>query len=549
MPEPKRRRRALHMLVLFAVIFGLLFSRVFYLQVIQAEELQQKASGQWVRNKPLTPIRGTITDRNGEILAQSGTADTVMLRPKQIKQSKVNTEAEPEKAANMVADILSPILEMEREKIYSVAVDDSKSEVWLKRQLSKEQANAVREAISQYNLPGIAFTQDAKRYYPKGNFLTQVLGFTSVDGNGLEGLEAYYNKYLTGEEGKVSQESDLWGNAIAFGSEYLIPTTDGYTLTLTIDFSIQSYLEKAAEQAYEEFNAKGVWAIAMDPQTGEILALVNKPDYDLNTPPRDDAEALSAQSRNRIVTDYYEPGSVFKMFTTAAALEEGKVSTGSTFQCTGGRTVNGERIKCWSNHAGTLTLADAVAKSCNPCFIDMVRSMGVDTFYRYIHLFGFGEKTGVDATGESTGYVRDASGVRENDLARNGFGQAIGVTPIQMITAASSLLNGGTLYEPHLVKQVRDTSGEVVEDIQPEAKGQTISKATSDTMRTLLEGAGDPIRVDGYRVGGKSGTAQKYDENGQVMKNKHISSYLGFAPVDNPQIAVLFIVDEPETVG
>ncbi len=551
MPEPQRRKRILYMLGGVVLVFMLLAVRVFTLQVIQAAELQNKASSQWVTNKPVAALRGSITDRNGEILAQSGTADTVLLRPKQIASSKLNTEENPNYAAELVADKLASILGMDRENIYQKATDTSKSEIWLARQIDKDVSNQIREAIDTYNLPGVAFTVDAKRYYPKGDFLTQVLGFTSVDGTGLEGVEAYYDKYLTGEQGKISTESDSRGNSIAFGSEYYIPAVDGYTVELTIDYSIQSFLEKSAMDAAERYNAKSVQAVAMDPNTGEILGLTVKPSYDLNNVPRDDADTLTSMSRNRIVADNYEPGSVFKIFTTAMSLEEGIATPSRTFVCGGGRTINGERIKCWSQaHTGTLTLLNALEKSCNPCFMDLALELGVDKFYSYLDKFGFGKITGVDIAGEAGGILMSQDRVRDADLAREGFGQSVSVTPIQMITSVSAMINGGYLYTPRIANRILTKDGEVVKDFASEPKAQIISEETSATLRDLLEGVGKSgtkvAYVPGYRVGTKSGTAQKYDENGKIMENKHISSFMGFAPANDPKIVVLFIVDEPD---
>ena len=548
--EPKRRKRTLVCLEIFTLCILLLVTRVFYLQIINAEELEEKASNQWVRSTTIAALRGEITDRNGEILAQSGTSDTILLRPRQIQASELNTDENPNAAAELVAQILAPILEMEYDDVLEVALDTDKYEIWLKRQLSREMANEAREAIEEYDLPGVGFTVDTKRYYPKKDFLTQVLGFTSLDGNGIEGLEAYYDEYLAGEEGKVSTESDNSGNAVAFGDEYYIPATNGYTIELTIDYAIQSFLEKAADEAADRYNAKSVQAIAMDPDTGEILGLTVKPDYDNNNPPRDDIETLNALSRNRVIADVYEPGSVFKILTTAIALEDDPSWLSHTFTCNGGRTVEGEFIKCWSsNHTEPESLADALANSCNPCFIDMVLSVGVESFYDELHDFGFGSITGIDAAGEASGILMDEDSVRQADLARIGFGQSISATPLQMITAISAVINGGTLYQPTLVHRILTSEGEVVSETEHTAVRQVISEETSETMRGLLEKVVEhnaSLPLDDYTWGGKSGTAQKYDENGKIMEDAHIASFIGFAPVDDPKIIVLFVVDEPD---
>lgn len=549
LPENKRKKRLIYLLAGFAVLFGGLLLRVLYLQVFKGAEYQQRALSQWTSDSLVQPKRGTITDRNGEILAQSGTVDTVLLRPKQIASSKL------ENAAEQVADTLAPILEMDRDEILEKATDTTKSELYLKRQITRDQANQIRAAIEEKNLPGIAFTVDTKRFYPKQNFLTQVLGFTSVDGEGIEGIEAQYNKYLTGEAGKVSTQTDVKGNEVAFADEFYVAAKDGYTVELSIDYTIQSYVEKAAEDAYEKYEAKNVQVIAMDPKTGKILAMTVKPDYDLNEVPRDDAETLTSLSRNRLVADAYEPGSVFKVFTTAAALETGVTDLHKTYVCNGGRTVNGQFIKCWKHHEGTQTIEQGLANSCNPVFMDLALGMGKDKFYEYIYNFGFGSKTGIDFPAESTGIVRNKEDVRDGDLARIGFGQSISVTPLQMVTAFSAVVNGGTLYEPSLVSRILTADGEVVETVEPKVvRENVISAETSKTMCELLEnvvagGSGSKSYVAGYRVGGKTGTAQKYEEDGTVAQNKHITSFMGFAPVDDPKIVVLFLVDEANAIS
>ena len=409
----------------------------------------------------------------------------------------------------------------------------------------------VADQIRALNLTGVGFMVDTKRYYPKGDFLTQVLGFTSVDGEGLEGVEAYYNKYLAGTPGELRAQTDVKGNEIAFGEEYYVPATDGYTVSLTIDYVIQSFVEKACADAYAQYNPKGVMCIAMDPNTGEILALCNKQSYDLNSPPRDDTETLNELSRNRILADANDPGSIFKVFTMAAALDTGQTKDSETFTCNGSIKVQNTTIRCTSTH-GTVDLKTGLAKSCNPVFVTLALRMGTDTMYDYLKNFGFGSKTGVDMSAEASGIVIPRENVTDNDLARIGFGQSISTTPIQTLNAFCSVINGGELLEPHIMKSVTDADGNVVEESSKVVKANPISKETSDHMREMLEdvvneGSGKNSYVKGFRVGGKTGTAQKYDETGKVKEGAHLSSFIAFAPANDPKIAILFMVDEADT--
>ena len=535
--EPvNRKKRFVIVLCLYTAVFALLFCRVFYLQIIQGPSLVQRALSQWTRVTSVSAKRGDIVDRNGEVLAQSGTANTVLLYPKKIADGGAD-------AAQNVANQLAPILGMDANTILEKAKDTTKSEIWLKRQVTREQADAIRAL----NLNGVGFMVDTKRYYPKGDFLTQVLGFTSVDGEGLEGIEAYYNKYLAGTEGELRAQTDVKGNEIAFGEEYYMPATDGYTVELTIDYVIQSFVEKACADAYAKYSPKGVMCMAMNPKTGEILAMCNKESYDLNNPPRDDTAKLNELSRNRLLADANDPGSIFKVFTMAAALNENQTQESETFTCTGGIEVQGKTIRCTSSH-GTIDLKTGLAKSCNPVFVRLALRLGTDTMYTYLDKFGFGQKTGVDMAAEASGIVIKKENVKEGDLARIGFGQSISTTPIQTLNAFCAVINGGELLEPHIMKTVKDADGNIIEEKKKTVKANPITADTSRRMREMLvsvvgEGSGKNSYVKGYSIGGKTGTAQKYDENGKV-KEKHLSSFIAFAPADDPQIAILFMVDE-----
>lgn len=528
------KKRIFGVLALWGVIFVLLIGRLAFLQIGQAKELQQKALDQWVSSTPVSAKRGKIQDRNGIVLAQSGTADTVEVVASSVK--------DPEK----VARELSETLKLDYDEVYKKVTDKSRSQVTIKRQIDRKSSDYLRSL----NLKGVKFAVDTKRYYPMKNFLSQVLGYTKIDGVGQEGLEAKYDKYLAGTSGELVTETDVNGREIPYGAEQYVPAKDGYNVTLTVDAVVQSFLEKAMENALAINNAKSVQGIVMNPKTGDILAMSTKPDFDLNSPPRTDAELLRSLSRNRVITDTYEPGSTFKIVTLSSGLNEGVVDLSSTFDCPGFRVIDGERIKCWKTSHGHQTLAQGVKNSCNPVFMDIATRLGKEKFYDYIYKFGFGQTSNVGLTGDATGIVRHVKYIRNVDIARIGFGQAIAVTPIQLATAASAAINGGNLMQPHIVKEIVSQEGEVIEQIKPTVVRRVITEETSEIVRTLLQGvvrdgSGRNAYIPGYRVGGKTGTAQKY-ENNHIAQGKLIASFIGFAPADDPQIVVLILVDEPK---
>ncbi|MGI6705314.1 MAG: stage V sporulation protein D [Clostridia bacterium] len=535
-PGVSYKKRLLTMLVGVTFIFFVLITRLGWIQLYRGTWLQEKAVDQWTRDLPVAPKRGMIMDRNGKILAQSASAETVVIRPSQVKN------------ADELAEKLASILEMDREEIYKKATDKSKSEIWLKRQISKEQANQIRKE----KIPGVVFTEESKRYYPAKNFLAQVLGFTSIDGVGLEGLEAKYDKYLKGVPGRIVTETDSVGRELPYNVNRYVPPEDGLNLVLSIDYVIQSFVEKAMEDALVKNKAKKVEAVVMDPNNGEILAMVNKPDYDPNNPPRHDMDLLRQLARNSIVSDVYEPGSTFKIFTSAAGLDAGVVGVNETFYDPGYKIVDNDRIKCWkAGGHGSQTFVEAVKNSCNPVFMDVALRLGKEKYYDYIKAFGFGSPTGVDISGDEGGIVRPVKYVKNVDLARIGFGQSIAVTPLQMAAAVSAAINGGNLITPRLVKELRDQNGELIKRFEPNVVRRVITEETSRTMREILEGVvkdgtGHNAYIPGYRVGGKTGTAQKYDENGRILQDKHIASFVGFAPANDPKVVVLVILDEPD---
>ena len=399
-------------------------------------------------------------------------------------------------------------------------------------------------------LRGVSFDEDTRRVYPKGAFLTQVLGLTNVDSVGQSGLESAYETLLRGKEGSLRTEVDARSRLLPDGKTAYEAPQPGYTLRLTVDSAVQGIVEKAMRECLAVNDAKSVQCLVMDVNTGALLAVCMKPDYDPNEPPRNDTALLNELMRMTVITDVYEPGSTFKMLTCSAALDSGAASLDDTFTCSGAIYVDGDRIRCWKSSHGTQTLPQALANSCNPAFVTLALRMGTDTFYKYLRAFGIGVRTGVDLPGESAGILINSRYVKNVDLARIGFGQSVAVTPLQLITAACAVVNGGRLMKPYIVKEVLDSQGNVVERTAPTVVSNPISTETSATMRTLLEsvvseGGGKNAAVAGYRIGGKTGTAQVY-KDGRVVSDVHIGSFVGFAPIDNPRFAVLITVNEAQ---
>ena len=538
-----RRRLALCMAVFF-LLFSALGVRLFFLQVISAEALQRRAQAQWTSESAIRPARGMLLDRNGAVLAQSATAYTASVSPRQVTD------------AARLAAILSPVLDVEAAVLEKRASDISRGGVTLRRQLPRETAQQIKTMMAEYAaadsdaLRGLYLEEESKRYYPMGAFAAQLIGLTTIDGVGQAGLEQSLDRFLSGRQGRVLSEIDGRGRELGYGAREYIPAVNGGSVTLTIDASIQSFAEQAAREALRVNSAKAVRVLAMDPRTGEILAVVNKPDFDLNDPPRDDVAELTGRLRDRVVADAYEPGSTFKIITAASALDAGLVTPSEGFYCSGSVVVEGGKIRCWGKPHGAETFAQALQNSCNPVFVEMGLRLGTERFYDYLEAFGIGRKTGVDIPGEADGIVIPRNAVKRVDIARVGFGQSVAVTPIQLLTAVCAVINGGNLLRPYVVKAISDAEGNVVRQGETTVVGHPVSEATSVVMRKLLEdvvalGGGRNAYISGYRVGGKTGTAQVYVD-GVVSRDTHIGSFVGFAPADDPRIAVILIVDEAD---
>lgn len=528
------KKRILAVLLVISFIFCSLVVRLFVIQIINGGSLQLRATDQWTRDLSIIAPRGTIYDRTGSSLAVSYTTYNVYVRAREVT------------SPSKVASVLSSELELDFSSVYEKITNRKVSEVLIKMQVDGEQA----ENIYNHRLDGVYLAENSDRYYPNGNLMTQVLGFISIDNVGQTGVEAYYNDYLKGKDGYSYVQSDLQGKEIGGSLRYYIPAEVGSDLVLTLDSKMQLILEQALEQIMTEQKAKATAGMIMNAKTGETLALSNKPSFDLNDVPRDDLTALFDNSKVKIVTDVYEPGSTFKILTVAGALEEGLTSLDDTFYCPGYRIIDGERIKCWKTIGhGQQTLVEAFSNSCNCCFMDLALRLGVDKFYEYMQKFGLGSKTGVDIAGEGSGILMAKSQVRTVDLARMGFGHAVALTPMQLLSAVASIVNGGTYNVPRVLGEVIASSGERTE-VQGKVKEKgIISAQTSAQVNLLLEKAenktGNYTFVEGYNVGGKTGTAQKYSESGGIAQGKYISSFIGTYPADDPQYLVFIMVDEP----
>lgn len=528
------RKRLLVLLISITFLFCALLGRLGYLQLLKGKDLQARAAEQWYRDLPLKAPRGKITDVNGAILADNRDVYSVYVRPNAVTD------------APAVAAALSGHLNLVYEKLLEKITSSKVSEITIKRAVEKK----IAESIIALNLDGVYFTLDSKRYYPASNYLSQILGFTNIDNVGQNGLEGYYDEYLKGVDGFAYTATDIKGHELEGSAAKYVPAIAGCDLKLSLDMSIQSFAETAVSDAVADHSAKGASMIVMDCNTGGILAMASAPGFDLNEPPRDDINMLNALSKNKMIVDVYEPGSTFKIFTTATAIENNAVSDNDRFFCAGSRLVDGQKIKCWrSKGHGSQDLGDGVKNSCNCVFMDLALRLGTDKLYDGLYNFGFGSKTNIDFYGESKGIMMQSASVKNVDLARIGFGQAVAVTPLQLVTAVSAAVNGGILYEPYFVSSVTDYSGKTIYNREPKVVRRAIQQSTSEKLRNMLEkvvseGGGHKAGVKGYKIGGKTGTAQKY-ENGHIAQGKYVSSFVGFAPVENPQYVVAMIVDEP----
>ena len=567
-PNQRLRQRTAVLIILILVIgFGAAIARLGYLTVVQGSSLQEDAVGQQLKDTTIPAKRGTIYDANGKVLAESASVWQVVMAPIYFKTD------EQRKAA---AEGLSEILGLDYDNVYEKTTQESYYVV-VKRKIEVEARDKVLELIDtlseEYDCGNvIQLLDDYKRYYPQNDLASCVIGFTGSDEQGLEGVEYQYDSYLSGTPGRIITAKNARGTDMPFQYEQNVEAEDGNSIYLTIDETVQSICEKYMKQGIADNNVlnRGV-CIAMDVNTGAILAMVTVDGYDLNDPytlPKEtqkkinalsekkqaqaESEALAAMWRNKAITDTYMPGSVFKMCTASMALEEGKVNDSSTFVCTGSIVVGGETIHCshLEGH-GTQNFVQATSNSCNPAFIQIGQLLGINKFCQYYQGFGFSEKTGIDLPGEADDSFWKEGTMTDVDLAVASFGQNFSITPIQMITACSAVANGGYVLQPYVVSKITDSNGNVIKNVEKKVKRQVVSKATSDKMNEILayntetSGASQGY-VAGYKVAGKTGTSEKkgvkvissFDED-------YIASFCGYAPADDPQIAMLVFFDTP----
>ena len=522
-------------LLLFSFLLSLVVVKIFYVQVFQYDKLYSLANDLWSRDLPVEANRGLILDRNGVVLANNLTTTSLVLVPNQIKNKKKTTS--------------------ELAKILNISYSDMYKHVNKKasiervhpegRRLSYEVANKINDL----KLPGVYLVKESKRNYPYKNMLSHTLGYVGIDNQGLAGLELKYDKYLTGESGAIKYFSDAKGNKLNLSDVYLEPQ-DGMNIQLTIDINIQKSLERELNNVVDMFNPDMALAIVMDPNTGEILGMASRPDYDPNNYKNYSQEVLS---RNLPIWATYEPGSTQKIITTSAAVEEKVIDLDKdTFYDSGSVKVDTAKIKCWkAGGHGHQTFMEVLQNSCNPGFVKMGQMLGKERLFSYLDKFGFGNKTGVDLNGEGKGIIFPLSRVGNVELATTAFGQGISVTPIQQVTAVSAVVNGGKLYKPYIVKSIEEKeTGTTIMENKKTFVRQTISEETSKTMRRALEnvvakGGGKRAYIDGYRIGGKTGTAQKV-ENGVYLVNNYIMSFMAVVPANDPKAVLYVAIDNPK---
>lgn len=566
-PSRSMVRRSTVMLAIFAVALLLwLAGMLVKYQIVNYSYYQTKAISQQTMDTTLNAKRGTIYSRNYTELAVSAPVETVYIAPNSIDQ-------EDTALCRLIASGLSEILGVDEETIYEKTQKKNYYEL-VKRRIETEVADQVRAFIDENDLEGIHLVEDTKRYYPYNSLACHILGFTGTDNVGLDGIESIYNEYLQGTSGKLITAKNAVGQELPIEYETYVEAENGKNVVLTIDETVQYYLEKHLQEArVEQQCLEGAAGIVMNVKTGEILGMASFPNYDpnqyytitdemvLNTLSTLTGEELETETtnyrnkiwRNKCTVDTYMPGSTFKIVTLSMALEEGLISTANTFSCPGYIRVADRTIRCWkSGGHGHQTLAQAIQNSCNPAFITIGAKVGTDTFYQYFKNFGLTEKTGVDLNGESSGIW--FSTFQEVELATASFGQNFKITPLQMITAVAAAANGGSLVTPHVVKEITETqedgSEKVVKSYNTTVKRQVISEETSDLVCDLLEevvsvGSGKNAYVKGYRVAGKTGTSEKIDDYVATGVKNYISSFIGFAPADDPEYAILVLLDTP----
>lgn len=531
-----KRIKILFLIMLIPLISVII--RVFYIQVFEYKKLNTLANDLWSRNLELAADRGKILDRNGEVLVDNLTTTSLVLIPNQITDKEKVTE--------------------ELSKILNVSYDEMKKHVYKKTSIERVHPEGrqlpyeIAEKISNLKLEGVYLVKESKRYYPYKDFLSHTLGYVGIDNQGLSGLELQYDKYLTGKNGAIKYFSDAHGNRLNMSDVYVAPTS-GMDITLTVDINIQKSLEREMNNIKDMFNPEMALAIVVDPKSGEVLGMSSYPDFDPNNYSKYDSATLS---RNLPIWASYEPGSTYKIMTMASAIEEKVVDIfNDHFYDAGKVNVDGSILKCWkAGGHGAQTFLEVLQNSCNPGFVKLGQLLGKERLFTYIDKYGFGEKTGIDLTGEGKGILFDLEKVGNVELATTAFGQGISVTPIQQVIAVSAVVNGGYLYQPYIVKSINDNNtNTIIKENSKVLKRKVISSETSAIMRIALEnvvakGGGKSAYIEGYRIGGKTGTAQK-SENGAYLVNNYIMSFMSVVPSNDPEAVLYLAIDNPKNTA
>ncbi len=538
-----QKQRFIFAYMVVCILTVMLLCRLAYLMLCKADYYGSKAKDVQQRERSIKAQRGIIYDRNGVVLAGNKPVSTISVIHNQIK--------EPER----VISVLSKMLSIDEEKVRK-RVEKVSSIERIKSNVDKETSDKIRDL----GLDGVMVDEDYKRYYPYGNLASKVIGFTGADNQGIIGLEVSYDKYLQGEDGCILTMTNARGIEIEGAAEDRIEPIAGSSFYTSLDINIQKFAQQAAEDALEAKQAKSVRIIMMNPQNGEIYAMVNAPEFDLNEPYKVKGsesmtqeqlnEVLNTMWRNNCISDTYEPGSTFKVFTATSALEEGVVKESDSFNCPGFKVVEDRRIRCHKTTGhGAENFVQGVQNSCNPVFMEVGARLGVDKVFEYLAKLGILEKTGIDVPGEAATIMHKKENVGAVELATMSFGQSFQLTPVRLLTTVSAVINGGTLITPHFGVKLVSSDGEDVKNLTYNEKEEAISKDTSDRMKAILEtvvseGGGKKAAVEGYKVGGKTGTSEKLPRS----SNKYIASCLGFAPADNPVVLALVLIDEPEGI-
>lgn len=531
----KVKKRIMIIFISCSCIFALILGKLGYEQIFHHDEIMEKALNLWERDFTVAGLRGSILDKNGNILAHDIPSTSVMVVPAQIQD------------ANATAKALAEVLEADEAKIYeTITKKVSTQKIQPEGRLIADE-KAIR--LEEMDLPGVYLVQDSLRNYPNNSYLAQVLGFTGIDNQGLAGLELQYDSILSAKSGALNIPFDAKGHNVELYNESYEAPGRGMDVKLTIDSEIQNIVERELNNLMERYHPDSALALAMNPKTGEILAMVSKPDFDPNHYQDYDSDIYN---RNLPIWKSYEPGSTFKSVTFSSALDLKLFDMfKDTYYDRGFEMVGGARIKSWrAGGHGQQTFLQVLENSSNPGFVEIGRRLGLDNLYSYVTNFGFGSKTGIDLPGESTGIMFKKEAMGEVEQATVAFGQGLSVTPIQLVTAFSAIINGGTLYEPYITKSIEDPlTHDTILEFQPTVKRQVIKKETSDQMRYALEsvvanGGGKPAYIEGYRIGGKTGTAQKA-QNGVYLSNEYILSMISAAPMEDPQIVLYIAADAP----